>query len=222
MGFIPFLPEIGPLWPKRRKMKASNRKNVYRVLWYSPVSYAIYVIIAFSAAFILLLNIESTPLVTAIIGGSLSAGVVYTCTIIAESRLQKRQDALWARQSIRYLMEHPIRIQVHQIVSDWRDRKSVFPNQLNILLSLMEMLGNLAQICGISDREIEEMFNNLSIETEQKRYGNIIMLPPTLRVSVHLGYPKILTVGQTIEEWEEKIRFANTPKIGRAEIEPEQ
>lgn len=126
---------------------------------------------------------------------------------IRDIKLDQRMDRYMATQVVDFMLEGPVKAQISQVITDWRKRKTVFPNQILILREYLERLYDQNQVAGHSTYDLLQKIDYVVKETEEKKYGNVILFPPTLEIHFNKSEPEILISGQIQEYHRSQFQF---------------
>lgn len=118
---------------------------------------------------------------------------------IRDIKLDRRMDRYLASRILDFMLEGPVKVQIAQVIVDWRKRKTVFSNQILILREYLEKLIDQNQVAGHSTYDLMERIDYVVKDTEEKKYGNVILFPPTLEIHFNESAPEIVISGQIQE-----------------------
>lgn len=127
---------------------------------------------------------------------SIFVTAIYSLAMMLKDRsIDRKMDKYVADQSVRLLLEGPVKLQVAQIITDYRKRKMVFPNQVQALYGLLNILNALTHIAIMPQDKIQVKVRELISDVEQKKFGNVKMDPKTLDILLEDDVATVLVAG---------------------------
>jgi hypothetical protein len=166
--------------PKRRK---KMRHNYFRAPVDNVIVYIVLGVFVAIASFLSGAALPSLNIYVTMAFASIFVTGTYSLAMTLRDRdIDRRMDRYLAEQSIKLLLEGPVKLQVAQIITDYRRRKMVFPNQVQALFGLLNILNSLTHIATIPQYDKQVRVEALIRDVEQKKFGNVKTDPKTLDI----------------------------------------
>lgn len=178
------------------------RHNYFRAPVDSVIVYIVLGVFVAIASFLSGAALPSLNIYLTMAFASLFVTGTYSLAMMLRDRdIDRKMDRYLAERSIELLLEGPVKLRVAQIITDYRKRIMVFPNQAQALYGLLNILNALTHIAMIPPAETQEKVWKIICDVEQKKFGNVKMDPKTLDIVLDDDVATVIVAGnQQIEK----------------------